>query len=304
MITTTVTLGSLVDRAMFELQGPTEVALASTLAATIDSDDTTFTLASATAVNVNDVLELDSELVLVTGKSADAVPVLTVWRGYYNSVPAAHTVGLPVFINPRYPRVRTAEAVRRCFSRLEALGLPLFVTDTFGRVVDQKAVIMPAETRDVVRVGYFAEDGRYWDLDGWEFIDDMPAAKVSTGKLLRIPRYIGNEDDIEITYRTPYRWSTHPAEPTEVSTITMIEGTEDLPVLYATAWLAARREIARTEIDRAEEWTAGEPSRGGVSAAVVRLQWQEFYRALDEAKRLVPVFPVHRPYRKMQRLTR
>lgn len=302
MNTVSVTLGDLVDRATFELQGPNELALSTTATASMTTSSTSLTLADASAVNVNDVLEIGSELVLVTAKSADAVPVLTISRGYYQSTAAAHDSGDVVSVNPRHPRVRIADAVRRCFSRLESLGLPLSSAATLNREPGLKYAVVPEQVRDVLRVSYMSTDGKWWDLDKWEFVDDVPTGKVASGKLLRLPRYIMDDDDLEVVYRIPYRWSSHPAAPSESDTITMIEGSEDLPVLYAVAWLTARREISRTEIDRAEEWSAGEPSRGGVSSSVARLTWQEFYRSMDEARRLVQVFPVHRPFRKMQRL--
>lgn len=302
MNTVTVSLGDLVDRAVLELQGPNELALMTTTVPSLTVSSTTVTLADASSVNLNDVLEIDSELLLVTGKTADAVPVLTVSRAYYQSTAAVHGAGSVVAINPRHPRVRIADAVRRCFTRLESLGIPLSEAATVNREPGLKYAVVPERVRDVVRLSYMSTDGRWWELDKWEFVDDVPTGKVSTGKIIRLPRYIADDDDLEVTYRVPYRWSSHPAPPAESATITMVEGSEDLPVLYAVAWLTARREISRTEIDRAEEWSAGEPSRGGVSSSVARLQWQEFYRSLDEARRLVQVYPVHRPFRKMQRL--
>jgi len=304
MLTTSVTLGSLVSRALLDLQDPATVPLSTTLTGTLAINGTTCSLTDASSVFVSDVLEIGSELLLVTAKTSDAVPVLTVARGYYGSTAVQHTTSEVVYVRPKYPRIRIAEAIKRSFSRLEALGLPLVTSATFRRSTGAKAVVMPATTRDVLRVGYFAGDGRYWDLDAWEFFDDVPTSKISTGKLLRIPRYVSDTDDLEITYRIPYRWSSYPNAPGETDTITMIEGTDELPAVYAAAWILSRREMKRTEIESAEEWNQGEASRSGVSGATVRQQWQEFYRMLDEARRLTPAPAVHRPYRKMQRLTR
>lgn len=301
MNTVEVTFGDLIDRVLLDMQSPAAVPQIVVLSSAMTDTSGTFTVVDATPVNVSDVLEVGSELMLVTAKTSDTVPVFTAHRGYYGTVAGDHDSGDVVYVNPALSRHRIGEALRRSFSRLEALGLPLIESDTFNRVVDNKYVEMPAETRDVLRVGYVATDGRWWDLGRWTFIDTVPTSVSSTGKLLRLSRVIHDEDDLVITYRVPYRWSSHPDAPTEADTVTMVEGTEDLPVLYAVAWLMRSREIARMDLSRADEWNQGEPSRSGVSTAVVRLQWQEFYRALDEAKRLVPSMPVHRPFVPMPR---
>ena len=304
MNTVSVTLGDLVDRSIFELHTPQDLPYTTATAVAIDSDDTSLTLAAADRVNVSDVLEIGAELLLVTAKTLDPTPVLTVSRGYYGSTAVPHTLGETVALNPRHPRVRIAEAVRRSFSRLEALGLPMVQSSVVNRTAGLRYVQLPADTRDVVRVGYLEPDTGTWvPVDGWFFYDDVPTGVTSTGKLLRVPRYVADDTDLIVTRRVPYRWSTHPAPPDEAATVSLIEGAEDLPMLYATCWLVARREISRTEIDRAEEWMQGEPSRGGVSAGTVRVMWQEFYRALDEARRLIPSLPTHRPFVRMPKVS-
>jgi hypothetical protein len=303
MNTVVVTYSSLIDRVLLDMQGHSAVPQIVVLSSALTVDSLTLTLEDADPVNISDVLEIGSELLLVTAKTSDAVPVLTVHRGYYGTTPAVHADGAVAYVNPLYSRHRVGEALKRSFSRMEALGLPLIESDTFNRVADSQYIEMPAETRDVLRVGYVeSTTGRWWDVGKWSFIDTVPTTVSTTGKLVRLSRLFGNDDDLVITYRVPYRWSTYPTAPTEAATITMIEGTDDLPILYAIAWLMRSREIARQELSVADEWNQGEPSRNGVSAAVVRLQWQEFYRALDEAKRLVPSMPTHRPFVPMPRI--
>jgi hypothetical protein len=304
MNTISLTMRSLVDRTLIDLLAPAELSLQSPLSSAIGAVDTSLTLADASAFNVSDFVEVDDELMLVTGKTADVVPVVTVSRGYYGTVAAAHSAGALVAVNPRHPKVRVAEAIRRSFPRLESLGLPLVQTDTFAREPGNKFILLDDNVRDVHRVAYISTEGRWTELDAWEFIDDAPTLKFGGPKILRTPRYVLDDDDIEITYQIPYRWSTWPNTPDMDATVTMIEGTEDIPSLYAVCWLLARREISRTEIDRSTEWNQGEPSRGGVSSSLIRVMWQDFYRTLDEAKTLIPAQPKHRPYRKMQNWTR
>lgn len=297
MNTVTVTLGALVDKVLVDVQDPSTTPLHVVTATSLTSGAVTMTVTDAAAVNISDVLEIDSELLLVTGKNTDPIPVLTVARGYYGSVAASHSSASLAYVNPRHPRVRVAEAVKRCFTRLEGLGLPMIESDTFNREAGYQYVEMPSKVRDVLRVGYVhPTSGRWFDVGAWAFIDSVPTSLAASGKILRLSRFPADDDDLIVTFQVPYRWSTFPTAPTETSTITLLEGTEDLPAVYAVAWLSARREVARQDIARAEEWNQGEPSRGGVSGSTVRVQWQEFYRALDEAKRLFRTLPVSRPY--------
>jgi hypothetical protein len=303
MNTVTVSLEALVDKALYELQGPAEQGLLVSLTseALADAADTEFTLTGDIGANVSDLIEFGSELVLVTDKSEDATPVYTVSRGYYGTTAVAHSQGTVGVVNPQYPRIRVAEGVRRSLARLEALGLPLLMSGTFTRTTNLQYVEMPAETRDVLHVGYFEPTtGRFWDIPGWRFYDNVPTGKVSTGKIVRLPRFVYNADQLEVTYKVPYRWSNHPSAPTESATVDLPEGAEDLPAIYAAAWLVTAREVSRADLAKAEEWNHAEPMRGGVSTGLIRLKWQDFYRTLDEAKRLQPA-PVHRPYVKMER---
>ena len=127
--------------------------------------------------------------------------------------------------------------------------------------------------------------------------DSIPTAKVASGKALRVASYVRDTDDLEVVYQAPYTWSTSPAFPLETATIEMPVGAEDLPAVYAEAWMVSGREVSRQQLDRAQDWENTEPVRGGQSGALVRAKWQEFYRALDEAKRVTQLSVVpHRPF--------
>ena len=115
MNTISVTLGTLIDRTIMHLEGATDRPLTRTLASalTASATDVTFTLDDADGISVSDVVEVGSELLLVTAKNSDPVPVITVSRGYYFTTVAAHAIGDVVAVNPRHPRRRIAEAIRR-----------------------------------------------------------------------------------------------------------------------------------------------------------------------------------------------
>ncbi len=290
MATLTVTLEELVNRAQFDLIQPggqgMQVVLADPL--TADLTDKTFTLQDGGGVNPTDIVEFGDELLLITAKTDDAVPVFTCARAYFNTKVSAHTNELVGHVNPTYPRIKIAEAIRRSFPRLEALGVPLIKVASKSRVEGYSYFEAPEDAREIYEILFWGSDGRLLPLGGWEFFPSLTQAKFSTGKSINLGNYVEDVDELEIVYRAAYRWSTHPLAPTPDATIEIPEGAEDLPLLYAAAWLASSREVSRSEIDRAEEWTQTAPLATGISSSVVKSKWQEFYRALDEARRLQP----------------
>lgn len=296
------TLTQFVDAAKIDLQQPAEEGLRVVLSADITDAATTFELTDAdAAVNVSDLIEFGDELVLVTAKSADASPVYTVARGYYNSTAAAHTAATDIgVVNPQFPRIQIIEGVKRAFTRLDALGVPLVESATYTiSTASDYDLELPAGTREVFSVMYVDTTDRIQELDGWRFHQDLPTGTYTNGNSLRLPRYVKNGWTLHVTYRSPYRWSTYPSEPVAASTIDIPEGAVDLPSLYAAAYCISRREVSRQDIDRADEWAAQEATRGS-GPAIARLMWQEFYRSLDEARRVLYV-PARRPFIKPPR---
>lgn len=293
----TVTLGSLVDRALDELEAAPEVGRAVVLSTGLTETSDAMQLVDAERVSVTDIVELGSELVLVLTVSDDEVPTMALVRGYNRTTPAVHPAGSVGYLNVQWPRQRIANAVVRSFARLEAFKvLPWESTVMFpSESVDSTRLVveLPAGTRAVSSVRRFGMQ----EVRNWEFVY-LPTTDYSTGAVVVLPLATHPTEEYSVVYRKAYRWSTYPLAPDEEATIGMTEGTEDLPAAYAAAWLISGREISRSDIDRAEEWTAGEPSRGGVSAGLVRAKWQEFYRMVDEARRLEPQL-THRPFVRM-----
>jgi hypothetical protein len=90
--TNSITAGSLTLFYWNELTSPSTVALASAAAST----DTTLTLSAATTAQVNDLVQIESELVSVTAVGTGAL-TLTVQRGAHGSTAAAHAAGVLVY---------------------------------------------------------------------------------------------------------------------------------------------------------------------------------------------------------------
>lgn len=298
MIFQTVTLGTLIDRALKQVRGPYEVGRPIARSVSLDAVTTTFTLTGTVAPL--EILEFGSELMLVTLKSTDPDPVYTVIRGYYGTTATTHGANEAGLAGPIFTRQAAKDGVVACFPHLEANGLPLVQTAVMDPVTDpaltldgRVVVELPADTREVYSVRYGLED-----VPRWRLFEALPTSVYSTGKALFLPYGWAAGYELYVTYSTPYRWSGHPTggEPTsESETVTLPEEAVYLPSTYAAAWMLQGREISRHELDRSEEWARTEPLRGGVSGQVVQRHWQKFYRDLDEAKRIDPPLP-RRPF--------
>lgn len=292
MNTVELSMSTLIDRTLEEVQGPSDVSKAVTLPAPLTASDNQTTLVGS--AEVTDVIEIDSELVQITVKSDDADPLYTLQRGFNRSVAAAHTSGTIGYKNVQFPRHRTMQAVRRAFDALEAMGVPLIkstlLTPEQSPFTDDTQLILdPGESvREIldVRTNLYSQPN-------WEFIDNVPTTELSSGNLIRLRWAAADTTEFTVVYRLPYRWSDDTI--VESSTIEVPEGAEFLPSAYAAAWLLSAREVSRHDLDRVSEWTEGEPTRAGVSARMVQAQWQAFYRRLDEARRLNPI-PKRRPW--------
>lgn len=302
MLTVTKTLDSLVDDALAEIARYDErgfrVVSTSNLG---DTTGTTVTIDNGLRVSPSDVIEFDNELVLVTAVSADPIPVLTIARGYDGTTAATHASGTAGTVNPIFARRRIARWVQRAFARLEAKGIFNVASAALYRTTGEEYFVLPADCRDVLRVGYMDGYGRFEPkVDGWRFFDDMPTSIIPSGRIVRVPRYIQDTDQLIVTYRAPFRWSTYPSEPVGSSTISMPESTQDLPSMYAACCAATGREMSRQDVDRSEEWNRSQGYTSGISTGLVRQKWQEFYSAVDDARRLyVPEIP--RPFVRSRR---
>ena len=292
MNTVELTMSTLIDRTLEEIQAPSEVSKTVAMPAALAAGVTSTTLTGS--AERTDVIEFGSELVLVTDKSADADPIYTLQRGYYYTTAATIASGAVGFKNPQFPRHRVMQAVRRSFDALEAMGVPLIkstlLTPEPSPFTDDNQMILdPGESvREVLDVR-----SMLYSQPNWEFIDHVPTTELSSGNLIRLRWSSADTTEYTVVYRVPYRWSDDVV--TEASTIEVPEGAEFLPSAYAAAWLCMAREVSRHDLDRVAEWTEGEPTRAGVSARMVQAKWSDFYRRLDEARRLNPI-PKRRPW--------
>tara|TARA_R110002072_G_scaffold194428_2_gene351760 strand:+ start:180 stop:632 length:453 start_codon:yes stop_codon:yes gene_type:complete len=133
----------------------------------------------------------------------------------------------------------------------------------------------------------FDKENLPFDVGGWRELEDL-------GLLMYPP--LGEVTQMTVVYRTPFTWSTVPAFPDEAATIIIPEGASELLGLYAACWMLSGREVSRQEIDRSNEHQTQDQVRLQSGTGLVRSKWQEFYRSLDEVRRITAhAVPKHRP---------
>jgi len=302
MQTASRTLESLIDDALLELRDLSErEASVQTSDGLANATDTSFTAANGDEqyVNATDVIEYGQELMLVTDVTGTGV---TVSRGYLGTTANSSVAANELFtVNPRWPRHKIAAGVQKGVNRLDA-WVPLVQHTTLTVGATSRLLALPQYTSDVLDVRRETNDtlDRWQPIGGWWFEGDLDATDVANGVGLMVSREAIQNDRLRVTYRLPYRWSTEP--PTaESDTIDLPFSGQDLPAMYAVAWMLSGREVSRESLDRAEEWSMEVAARQGYSLRLVRDKWQDFYRTVDEVKRTLPDRPKRRHFRKMPR---
>lgn len=301
MITVSVELGDLVDRALAGLQAPNELGRRTILQDALTTSTTVFNVDDATLFQVTNLLEFGTELMFVTAKSSNlAAADVTVVRGYAGTTAAAHSLNDVGAINPPWPRKRVADQIEAAFPYMEGNRLPLLITSP--EIAPERdptddnvwLIDVPATARHayLVRVGLK-------EVNGWTFIDNLPTSSYTTGKVVRLPTYAKsyypeiNPENLSFTvvYRAAYTWSADP--PTESSTIDIAEGAREVPVKYAIWQLVEARERGRQQVDRSTEFREGLGFDTGPQH--VRLARESFFSTLDVARR-VEFPPRSRPF--------
>ena len=303
-VTKMLRVGDLIDDALETLyrtgERPRQVTLRPT-GGGLDTAGTVVTLdpGSVDLIQVTDVIEFGSELMLVTGKSGDAITEFTVNRGYANTIRGVHPAGSVGLKNPQWGRAQVRRAIARYFTRAGNLWLPKITSGVYRVEGEKLYVKLPKDTMRVLEVTYLhPETGRFVFIDNWTFHSRVPTSVVSTGKALRVPTPVEMEDDLMVTLQGVYSF-TGPG--TDRDTIRVPVGSDDLPQQYAAAYLLTGRELSRTEVDHVEEWNQEQVIRSGVNIRLMRELWGQFYRSTDEARRLVDT-PRYRSFRKIRNL--
>lgn len=258
-----------------------------------DSDARTITFSDPDLVNVTDLVETEAgEQLLIVEKSD--TDVFTVDRAYNDTENGGRVfTGSKIQINPQWGRTEVDRWVRRFFSTAGNVYLPSLKTDILFRETGDRIVVLPADVMEVKSVRAQGTDGAIVGLAGWSHERDLPTTIYPTGQGLTTPVTIDDDDELWVTYTSPYD--------TSGDDVDVQVGFEDLAVLWAAAYAVGRREVSRMDLDSIQEWNQQTAIRNGQNLRLMRELWGEFYRRTDEARK-VHYVPKHRPYRAMPKI--
>jgi len=301
MTNSTLVLSDLIDYTLDELYHELEKSRVTQLGAALGAATTTFTLIGYDLVSVTDLLEIGTELMVVTEKSNDANPTFTVIRGYSSTTAVAHTTSEAVLVNPYWTRSLVIRALQQYFTGPAIAHLPLIRSEVMTTVdvnnVSQQLIPLDSDVIRVLSVRYSSPtSARIIDLPGWRFEDNLPTAVSSTGMGLRVGAAVSSSDDLLVAMSARYLFTGTG----EAATVDVPAGTEDIPPMYASCRLLSGREVSRLELDRLVESSGEQGARQGSNIGLVRLRWQEVYCRIDEAKRTITV-PRPIVFRRFQR---
>jgi hypothetical protein len=137
-------------------------------------------------------------------------------------------------------------------------------------------------------------------LGAWEFERHIPTAVSANGAAITFhTTEVSEDDDLIVVYKRPWQTADEVLNEDVPQDLIVPVGAEDLPSLWAAAFLVSGREISRTQIDDIESWATGAPMRFGNSDRLIRQSWQTFYSRVDEVKK-IHVEPHVRPFIKMR----
>lgn len=219
------------------------------------------------------LLEIESELVLVTAVSGTSPNFeLTVRRGMYDTTAVVHAADVFVYLTdenyiPRHSVfVAVADAVESLWPDLWTVG----VEETFS---DSTAIELPAVAGEVLDM--LVLSGSQWSRHGtWLEIQDFPLS--STGNAIQVAGVPSNAP-LQVYYKKKTVRPT--AETDTLASVNVETGWVKLLVVQAVAQLVSRADLSKATVDfitQALEAEAAGPIGSGADIRNALVQYAEF----------------------------
>lgn len=239
------------------------------------------------------VFEIDSELFYVW-EANTGTKTLTVERGWNGSVPAAHSNGAIVTLNPRFPRSQIFEALNDEIQDLSSPMHGLFQVKFFDLDYNGSDLYINlppvADIIDLisVHVRYLADD--YIQIRKVKLVRDMPTDDFSSGYAIKFEQ-AARQGRLRIVYKAPFAPLTN-----ETQSLTNWAGLpascEDIINIGTQIRMMAPREIKRNFTEsQGDTRRADEVPPGAVAGSINNLLRMRRDRITAEATRLIRQYP-------------
>ena len=288
------TAGALLDRVSRQLLSGT-VEERNKLAATVDSDDTSFVMSYDLAgLRAGSVFEVDSELIYVW-EANTGNKTLVVERGHLGTTPAAHTSGAIVVLNPRFPKAQMLDALNQDIEDLSSPvnGLFRVVTQDVTYNGSDRQVNLTRATNVIdlldVRLRYLADD--FPVIRRVRLQRDLPTADFASGYALTFDESV-MAGTLRVRYKAPFTRVSATTDSLQ-SVAFVPTSMEDILEMGVMLRVLAPREIKRNFLEsQGDTRRSDEVPPGAMRDSSTNIQRLRRERITAEAAKLARQYPL------------
>ena len=288
------TAGALLDRVNRQLLSGT-IEERNKLAATVDSDDTSFVMSYDLAgLRAGTVFEIDSELVYVW-EAVSGSKTLTVERGYMGTTAASHTVGAVVTLNPRFPKAQMLEALNQDIDDLSSPlnGLFRVVSTSIDYNGSDRQTDLTGATSviDLIDVRLRYLDSDYPVIRATRLQRDLPTADFPSGFAIVFDESV-MAGSLRVRYKAPF--SRVSALTDSLQSVANVSTTmEDILELGVMSRVLSVREVKRNFIEsQGDTRRSDEVGSGAMRDSFSNILRLRRDRIIAEAAKLARQYPL------------
>ena len=288
------TAGALLDRVNRQLLSGT-IEERNKLAATVDSDDTSFVMSYDLAgLRAGTVFEIDSELVYIW-EAVSGSKTLTVERGYMGTTAASHTVGAVVTLNPRFPKAQMLEALNQDIDDLSSPlnGLFRVVSTSIDYNGSDRQTDLTGATSviDLIDVRLRYLDSDYPVIRATRLQRDLPTADFPSGFAIVFDESV-MAGSLRVRYKAPF--SRVSALTDSLQSVANVSTTmEDILELGVMSRVLSVREVKRNFIEsQGDTRRSDEVGSGAMRDSFSNILRLRRDRIIAEAAKLARQYPL------------
>ena len=288
------TAGALLDRVNRQLLSGT-IEERNKLAATVDSDDTSFVMSYDLAgLRAGTVFEIDSELVYVW-EAVSGSKTVTVERGYMGTTAASHTVGAVVTLNPRFPKAQMLEALNQDIDDLSSPlnGLFRVVSTSIDYNGSDRQTDLTGATSviDLIDVRLRYLDSDYPVIRATRLQRDLPTADFPSGFAIVFDESV-MAGSLRVRYKAPF--SRVSALTDSLQSVANVSTTmEDILELGVMSRVLSVREVKRNFIEsQGDTRRSDEVGSGAMRDSFSNILRLRRDRIIAEAAKLARQYPL------------
>lgn len=291
-----MSFSDLQNEVLLQLEGfSADQAVMCTLISGVGSSDTTISVSGAGFSDGSGmspgVWEIDNELVFVPDFNRSTGVASNVVRGWRGSVAAAHSPGVVVRNNPRFPLLQVQRAinsaVRNLFPRVPAVK-----TSTLALQSGTVRYQLPADCKAILSVSS-GSDEQWSELSTWRFIA-RPGGSLATFTAIDLPYY--TTQPVHVVYAAEPSPMSNPSD--DFETVTGLPAFAREAVAWGAMWrLYSMVELGRGSFSSADQTMMNRQSDFGKATDIAKYLLGMHQQAVAEAEaRMQDLYPARKHY--------